>query len=180
MRLVLLATLLLAPPAWAGKYFDQKEPVEYLQPTPSDAVVYILRTTRMGGLIHFWTFDSETLVGVTHGKSWNVVRMAPGTHLLWAKAENVAVLPLNLHAGETYFVHQQVLPGFGKARTQLELVDRAQGEEWLREIKRQLVVTPEAIEKGREIANRLLELARRRGKGSIDDEGTEDTSEEER
>lgn len=171
IALCALATIVGAGSSgFAGKYFEEKEPGQQLAASESDAVVYIIRSTHMGALIHFWTFADEQLLGVTHGKCWNVARLPAGTHVLWAKAENVTAITLTVEAGKVYYIHQVVVPGFGRARTRLAPIDEAEGMKLLAKIDRQLVLTDEARSKGAEISAEHLELARKRAAAKEQDQ----------
>lgn len=163
--LALFAALAATSAVHAGKYSSEVEPPTRAESRSDTAAVYFLRTTSMGGLIYFWTFADEQFLGVTRSKSYFTAQLPPGEHVLWAKAENVAAVKLTVEAGRTYYVNERVVPGFGKARVRLEVVDAAEGEKALKKIKRQLVATDEAKAKAPELAKRLVSLARKRAAG---------------
>jgi hypothetical protein len=163
--LVLAAALATTSAVHAGKYSSEVEPPTRAESRSDSAAVYFLRTTSMGGLIYFWTFADEEFVGVTRGKSYFTAQLAPGEHVLWSKAENVAAVNLTVEAGRTYYVIERVVPGFGKARVRLDVVDAAEGEKALKKIKRQLVATDEAKAKAPELVKRHVTLARKRAAG---------------
>ena len=171
---LVLASALASPvatitPAHAGKYaektrIEQKE----IEPPEGRALVYVLRTSRMGSAIYVWTFVDEELLGVTRGRAYAATDLAPGEYVLWSKAENVSATTLVVEAGETYYARQVVLPGFGKARTRIELLNTEEGLEALERIDKVSRVTEAGRAKARTISERLLKLARER---AADDRG---------
>ena len=68
------------------------------------------------------------LVGDTAAKTFLLLEVRPGTHMLVSKAENDSTLSLITAAGKNYFVWQEVKMGLFAARSALQLVDEAAGK----------------------------------------------------
>ena len=141
-----------ADPAHAGDLLDKdKENKVFLEPTDETAVLYVVRKSSMGAAIKFWMFDDTELLGVTRGKGYFVVQLTPGTHRLWAKAENFDVLDLEVEAGKTYYLQQKVKMGFGKARVGLQPLDESDGQKLIQKLA-YVRLTDEGRARGAEIA----------------------------
>ena len=134
--LAAVAVLLTAiPAAFGADYLDKdKQNREYAEPTEDTAVIYFVHNTSVAMAIKFWAFAEDEFVGVTRGKSYFYARVPAGRHLLWAKAENVSMLELEVEAGKTYFVRQNVGLGIGKARVKLVELDEAKGRKLIRKL----------------------------------------------
>ena len=54
--------------------------------------------------------------------------MTPGPHYFCSRAENHSAIALNVEAGKTYYLRQEIQEGIMKARTKLEVMedDKAQ------------------------------------------------------
>ena len=168
-----LSLLLLAPsaPALAGKYSEEDKVKEMAEPRDDVATVYVIRKAGMGRAIYFWTFADEHFLGVTRGPGYAFAYLEPGTYTVWSRAENISALTLEVKAGETYYVWQKSLPGWGKARVRTELVSKEEGQELLDRVSRISRATDEGLEKAADMPARYLERAREKAaKGDDEDD----------
>lgn len=168
MVILVVAALFAGSMAFAGGFYTKhkKDGKRFGEPTEDQALVYVIRPAKMGAAIHTWAFCDEELIGVMRGSGYAFALVPPGERLCWAKAENTAVLPLNLEAGRTYYLKQKILPGLGKARVKLVQVDEATAQKLLRKCG---FAEPTAA--GREraveiVANRLERAERKAAKKS--------------
>ena len=156
---VLLAFVLLVgwPPATAGKG-SEGDLVEFSkdhargEPGADKALVYVLRPSGMGAAVKSWFFCDDEVLGVNRGSSYFFAQVDPGTHVFWSKSENVDAVELEVGAGKTYYIQQQVRMGALKARTKLEILDEDEGEQRLAKCGKFGVLTAAGRERGAEIA----------------------------
>ena len=130
-----LAVVLACGGAEAGEYVVVKSPNGLLEPTPTEAVVYVVRPAFSGKAVKFWAFVDDQPIGVTKGKTYLAVRVPAGAHLFWSRGENVSVLPLVVEAGKVYFIQQHVRMGGLKARVKLERLGDSDGRQALAKCK---------------------------------------------
>lgn len=169
VTMLLTMTSMFASPAIAGKYNTEEKTMVDVSPEEDKALVYIVRSSRTGGMIYIWTFVDEQFAGVTRGPGYTYIQVDPGPHMIWSRAENVSAMNVELEAGETYYVKQAVLPGFGKARTRVELLDEEKGRKALKKAKKLSTPTPEASAKAAEFVDRLLDKAKEKAARGDDD-----------
>jgi hypothetical protein len=99
---------------------------------PEDkALVYVIRPTTYGFAVGMDVFCDNKKVGTTTGQRYLYMLLNPGRHQFMSKAENKSEQILNLKAGMTYYLEQQVKMGFLKARNNLVLLSAAEGREKL-------------------------------------------------
>lgn len=165
--LILLLALALAAGvgvgvAWAGEDKDDTEVdkegyVSFTKDNPrgeiqeGKALLYVVRPTSMGFAIKSFFMIDDEIVGINKGSSYFFVPVEPGKHVFWSKSENVDALELEIEAGKTYYIQQKVQMGGFRARTKLEVLDRAEGEEALAKCKKHGTLTAKGREKGAEI-----------------------------
>ncbi len=164
MRAIAVASLALAvlagAPAQAGKYNIETKEITLVEPEDGHALLYVIRTSKGGMAVTMWTFVDETFVGVTRGPGYTFAQVPPGRRMIWTKAENVAALDVDLEAGKTYYMKQVVLPGFGKARTRVEMLTEAEGIAAIKKAKKRSEPTAKAEEKAGKILEEQLDRAR--------------------
>lgn len=116
----------------------QKEvPLPRAEVQPDKALIYVARPAAMGFAVPMYFFANERFLGVNHGNGFFWAYLPPGRYLFWSKAENVNVIPeMEVEAGKTYYFKQKTVPGWVKARTAVELVDPAQGDELIDDCQR--------------------------------------------
>jgi hypothetical protein len=124
------------------------------QPAAAKALVYIVRSAKMGFAIKMWAFADQMFLGVTKGSNYTYALVSPGEHVLWSRAENVNAIRIKLEAGKTYYLQQHVRPGAWKAHVELEVLDEAEAKELLSKCKyvtfteRAATKAQEYVEKG--------------------------------
>jgi len=131
------------------------------------ALVYVVRPTSMGFAIKSWFLCDDDALGVNKGSSYFFAHVDPGKHVFWSKSENVDAL--EVEAGKTYYIQQQVRAGGLKARTKLAVLDDATGQERLAKCAKHGVMTESGRRRGAEIAREFKDrtaedLARREKK----------------
>jgi hypothetical protein len=82
----------------------------------------------MGAAIKMPVLLDGRAVGDTAAKTFMLLEVDPGSHTIVSKTENDATLKVDAVAGRNYFVWQEVKMGMMMARSQLHLVDEAQGK----------------------------------------------------
>jgi hypothetical protein len=102
-------------------------------PVTDKAVVYIYRNEILGAAIKMPVNIDGTLVGETGPKSFLRLGVTPGKHTISSLAEKNADLNIDLEAGHTYYVWQEVKMGLMSARTQLHLMPATEGQKGVRE-----------------------------------------------
>jgi hypothetical protein len=83
------------------------------------------------------------------------VDVAPGKHVLWSKSENVDALEMTFEAGKTYYIHQQVQMGWGRARTKIEPLSDAEGADKLAKCGKHGTMQAAGVKLGQEYAATL-------------------------
>jgi len=122
---------------------------------PDQALVYVVRPTSMGYAIKSFFFCDDEIRGINRGSSYFFFHVAPGKHVMWSKSENVDALELEAQAGQTYYLQQRVQMGGFRARTKLEALSKAEGEEALGKCKKHGTITDKGRDQGKEYAATL-------------------------
>lgn len=142
MRKARYVTMILLLLAVTGSALAKKEPylIEHKQEQWGEqradkALVYILRPATMGFAIKMWAFADQEFLGVTKGKNYTYVYVAPGEHVFWSKAENVNAIKMRVDAGKTYYIQQHVRFGAWKASVELEILEEAEAKQLLDKCK---------------------------------------------
>jgi hypothetical protein len=135
IAITLTAVLLMtgcASVPMASKDADAK--AKQFAPTPGGmANLYIYRDEIMGSAIKMPVLVDGLDVGDTVAKTYIFKTLPAGSHTVVSKAENDSSLTIDMTAGQTYFVWQEVKMGVLYARSKLHLVDEATGEAGVRE-----------------------------------------------
>lgn len=89
--------------------------------TPSEgkALVYFVRPSGLGALINFKYFDGEKYLGKFSAGKYLAYECDPGSHLFWAKSENMDFVEAELEAGKVYIIQAEPMMGAIKASVQL-------------------------------------------------------------
>lgn len=98
-----------------------------LEPPEGKSLLYVYRPSVAGAVIPMPVICDERMIGSTRGKTFIYAYIAPGKHTITAEAERPATLEIETEAGKTYYIRQKVKMGIAMARTDLELVDEAEG-----------------------------------------------------
>jgi hypothetical protein len=112
---------------------------------PSDrAHVYVYRNENFGGAVKLGILMDGFMAAESAAKTFVLLPVAPGRHLVTSVAENRDELPLDAVAGQNYFVWQEVKMGVWSARSKLSLVDEATGKAGVSECQRAVAASPPA------------------------------------
>ncbi len=107
-------------------------------PTPDapagKAMIYVLRPTIIGYKINSKLAVDGKWTGVNRGRTYFFFEVEPGERFFCSKAENQDYLALTVEAGKTYFLQQKVEAGMWKARTNLVVMDEAEGRKKLADV----------------------------------------------
>lgn len=102
---------------------------------PSDkAMIYVLRPTIIGYKINSKLAVDGNWVGVNRGKTYFFFPVESGEHYFCSESENQDYLALTVEAGKTYFLQQKVEAGVWKARTNLVVMNDAEGRKKLESV----------------------------------------------
>lgn len=129
MCVSLLAALVLtgcASVPMASKSADAQ--AKLFEPSTDKAVVYIYRNESMGAAIKMPLLIDGQAAGDTASKTYLRKELAPGQHTIVSKSEVDATLNLDVKAGQTYFVWQEIKMGMFAARSALHEVDESKGK----------------------------------------------------
>jgi len=114
---------------------DQDQRAKTFETPPGKSNIYIYRNESMGAAVSMEvTLDGKTL-GKTVAKSYFVVPVAPGKHTVVSKAENDTFVEVYAEASKNYFIWQEVKMGALYARSQLHLMNDAEGKAGVSECK---------------------------------------------
>ncbi|TCV96384.1 uncharacterized protein DUF2846 [Luteibacter rhizovicinus] len=97
-------------------------------PIADKATVYIYRDEIMGAAIKMHLLVDGAAVGDTAAKTYVQIFLSPGQHVITSKAENDTTLSVDVQAGRSYYVWQEVKMGILYARSALHLVDESKGQ----------------------------------------------------
>jgi hypothetical protein len=102
---------------------------------PGKANIYVYRNESFGGAVKMTLVLDDRVVGDTASKTFALLEVNPGKHILVSKGETDSTLTLNTVAGKNYFVWQEVKMGLMSARSALQLVNDATGRAGVAECK---------------------------------------------
>jgi len=98
--------------------------------------IYVYRNEVLGGAIPITVALDGKVAGQTAMQTYFLFEIDPGPHEVSPIAENVSTLKLDIQAGKSYFVWQEVKMGMWMARSQLQQVDEETGHKGVSECKR--------------------------------------------
>lgn len=101
--------------------------------SPDQAKFYVYRNEFLGGSIGMEVQVDGKSIGKTGAKTYFAFDLAPGMHSFVSVAENDSLLQIKADAGKIYYIWQEVKMGIMSARSQLKLVDSAQGQAGVKE-----------------------------------------------
>ena len=104
-------------------------------PPNGKGVIYVVRPAVMGFAIGIPVSCDGNWVGTTRGKNFIYTVVDPGKHIISGKAENLSEVEVNVEAGKTYYVLQNIKMGMVMARNKLELTDEQTGKTKLEKCK---------------------------------------------
>lgn len=130
MAMSLIAMLVLtgcASVPMANKGADAQ--AKQFMPSTDKAVVYIFRNESMGAAIKMPLLIDGQSVGDTAANTYLRKELVPGTHTIVSKTEVDSTLTMDMQAGKTYYVWQEVKMGVFAARSALHQVDETKGRQ---------------------------------------------------
>ncbi|HXP02220.1 MAG TPA: DUF2846 domain-containing protein [Luteibacter sp.] len=101
-------------------------------PLPDKAVVYVYRDELLGGAIKMPVKVDDLVAGQTGPKSFLQLALSPGHHTIASLSEKDVALPIDVEAGKSYYVWQEVKMGVMVARSALHLVSADVGQSGIR------------------------------------------------
>ena len=183
MRLlhVIIASALLflvgcASAPMAPSNLDQK--AKSFENSSDKATLYIYRNENFGAAISMEVLVNNQPIGQTAAKTYFKYDLTPGHYQIQSKAENTSILDLDVLAGKSYFVWQEVKMGFIYARNKLQLTDEIKGKAGV--LESQLINTPTTsamlsdksvdTTTGKDLTSKLTELKSLKDAGSISED----------
>jgi uncharacterized protein DUF2846 len=120
----LLFATLAAPVGAAEKYIvhDDQPVVDSRRPAPGKALIYLVRTQKLGFAVKVKIYADGKLAGLIMSKTYIAVEVDPGKHEFIAAAENAGFLEAEVAADKIYFVQVAIHMGAVKARTHFEVI----------------------------------------------------------
>jgi hypothetical protein len=97
-------------------------------PEPGKALVYIYRSGLLAGAVQAKAAIDGKWIGANLGNNYFFVQLASGEHHICSKAENNSILTIDVEAGKTYYVRQEISIGTTKARNFAVLMDDEKGK----------------------------------------------------
>ena len=94
---------------------------------PDKGIVYIYRNTFLGAFISMNVDIDHVRIGATGPNSFFKLALEPGIHTITSRSENTDSLNIDVKAGESYYVWQDVKMGIGIARTGVHLMSAEEG-----------------------------------------------------
>jgi Protein of unknown function (DUF2846) len=123
---------------------DDQAAKAFTAPPADRAQVYVYRNENFGGAVKLGILLDGFMTAESAAKTYVLLPVAPGRHVVASVAENREELPIDAVAGQTYFVWQEVKMGVLAARSKLSLVNEATGKAGVSECKRAVAATPPA------------------------------------
>jgi hypothetical protein len=107
----------------------------FVAPPSGQANIYVYRNETFGAAIKMPLLLDNQSIGDTGPHTYAFKQVAPGRHTIISKTENDAHIDLDVQAGNTYYVWQEVKMGAFAARSALHLVDDQKGVAGVKECK---------------------------------------------
>ena len=106
--------------------------VKAMQPPAGKALVYVVRPTLLGKPFGGTITANGTYVGTTRGGVFVYALLTPGEYKFKVTGhDNADAMATNLEADKTYFIKEEVFPGFFSGFTKLVLLDNDSGRKAL-------------------------------------------------
>lgn len=101
-----------------------------------EAVIYIIRSERVGGAIPLEVLIDGKHLGATVARSYLYAVVPPGIHLVESRGDIRSTLEVEAKPGTITYLSQVVeLEYLTSPRTRLRVVHEAQGREWVTQLK---------------------------------------------
>jgi hypothetical protein len=101
-------------------------------PLTDKGVVYVYRDELLGAAIKMPVKVDDLVAGQTGPKSFLQLALSPGHHTIASLTEKDATVSLDVEAGKTYYVWQEVKMGLMSARSALHVVSADVGKAGVR------------------------------------------------
>lgn len=106
------------------------------QPIPGKALVFVERTSNLGGAARFEVFvdgkDTANEIGSTYAGKYIYFYVSPGAHQVFSKAGNWSGVDLNVKDGDIVYLEQEAHFGLFQANNSISLLDGVKGKHQLR------------------------------------------------
>lgn len=163
-RRLLIVTIVLLACAFgdliAGDFIKFFSGKHYGKSSPDSALLYFVRPAKIGKGERIWTFADQFPLGGTRGKSYTFAQVPPGKRMIWAKAQNIDVLEIDLQPGETYYIKQEIKSGGVNAWVTLSVLTKAEWERAMEECKKYAKLTVRGESRIAAIGRQYYEKAR--------------------
>lgn len=114
---------------------DREAPIP-LEVAADEAVIYIIRSERVGGAIPLDVLIDGKRLGATVARSYLRAVLPPGVHVVESWGDIRSTLEVEAKPGTITYVSQVVeLQYLTSPRTRLRVVHAAQGREWVTDLK---------------------------------------------
>ncbi len=107
---------------------DQDAQAKGFTSLPDKANLYIFRDETMGAALPLTVSVNSKTLGQTASMTYFRLNLAPGKYTISSLAEDVSTLNVDLSAGSTCFVWQEIKMGMFSARSKLQQVDETRGK----------------------------------------------------
>ena len=107
---------------------DQDAQAKGFTSLPDKANLYIFRDETMGAALPLTVSVNSKTLGQTASMTYFRLNLAPGKSTISSLAEDVSTLNVDLSAGSTCFVWQEIKMGMFSARSKLQQVDETRGK----------------------------------------------------
>lgn len=118
-----------------NKLEEKENFAKHLEPISDSAIVYIVRPTMFGFLAKMDVHCDIVHVGSMVGKQFVYTVLTPGKHVFTSTSRNVATVEVELEAGKTYYLLQQVKMGMYLDVSKLKILNEADGKKYLKKCK---------------------------------------------
>jgi hypothetical protein len=115
---------------------EADEAAKTFETKPGLANIYVYRNESYGAAVKLPVYLDGVKMGATAADTYMMLRVHPGRHTLVSNPEKDVPLHIVAVAGHNYFVWQEVKTGVRRARSELHLVDEAEGKEGVEECDR--------------------------------------------
>ena len=102
-----------------------------MKPEVDKALVYVLRPTAFGYICDLPVKINGKGIGSTGAKTFLYASLDPGSYKITSYGENETTLPMEMKAGQTYYIQQQIKMGLTSCRTQLKRLNDTSGKDML-------------------------------------------------
>lgn len=106
------------------------------QPRPGVANIYLYRNETFGAAIAMTVSLDGKVMGRTGPQTFFLWEVPPGRHEVQSHTENLSTLAIDVEAGRSYYVWQEVKMGMWQPGSLLQLMPEAEGRKGVLECQR--------------------------------------------